>query len=157
MTYNADLLATVAWRGFGGADPGRSHFLRKFLITEKDTIAAISLGTWILASVALSIPAFIHTRRPGTKLKLLNALNVTVVMSTIATIAIGTAVWYFTLTERKSYMKVWAAASDDSQIWLQETLKCCGYWNATTAGLWTQNSGFCGTAEVAAVRAVSLT
>lgn len=112
------------------------------------TLAAVALACWITLSFVVSAPAALHTRKPGTKSTWLNAFTITVLMSTMATIAIGTCVWFYTLQVQIEYEGVWTAASPAMHIFLQDTLHCCGYYNATLPGLFAESSGFCATPSV---------
>lgn len=162
----------VAWRGFGEADLGQPDFLlRRLVVSQKDTTgelpesrtvreshadicvyaAALVLGSAITLSFLFSIFALLHTRRSGTKTTVLSIFNATVIFVGIATLSIGCAVWFFTLRPRAEFAAIWTEQTPTMQAWLQDNLQCCGYWNASSAGLFTSNTGFCGTAEVAAV------
>jgi hypothetical protein len=82
----------------------------------------------------------------------LSIFNITIVISAISTMAIGTAVWFFTLRQRADFETVWKKHDSSVKDFLQDSLQCCGYWNATAAGLFqasTTTTGFC------AIQAVS--
>ena len=97
--------------------------------------AAIALGSYILLSFGYSLFAIFHTRKAGTRTRILSIFNITIVLAAVSTMAIGTAVWFFTLRQRADFETVWIDHSSEVKQFLQDSLQCCGYWNATAAGL----------------------
>ncbi|KAH8921030.1 tetraspanin Pls1 family [Atractiella rhizophila] len=137
--------------GKGGLN---SMTLRRLVISDSDLLSGVVLGAFYLVSWVLSIPAFIVSkrddgRRPNTKL--LFVLNWSLIFAAFATLAIGTAIWFFTLRERQAFHNVWNEQDQLTQAFLQDTLKCCGYFNATSQGSFSVATGFC--ANVANVTA----
>lgn len=135
---------------------GQEHTLRHLVINDKDLTAGIVLGVIYIISWLISIPAFISSkRRSGRKANttLLASFNWTLVLAALVTLVIGLVIWFFTLRERSEFLKVWNEQSVETQVYLQDTLQCCGYFNATSAGFFNPAAatGFC--ANVANVTA----
>lgn len=126
-------------------------YLRRLVVTAKDAWAALFIGVFILLSVLYSLPAYFVTRRPSQSTAYLTALNVMLVLAALATTAVGTAVWFYTLRQRDNFEVVWREAGPKGQQVLQDWMGCCGYWNASSAGLFASPTGLCASPQVAAV------
>ncbi|KAI5480522.1 hypothetical protein MNV49_000675 [Pseudohyphozyma bogoriensis] len=146
---SAGVLIGIAqvWRAQDDATVLGSHTLRKLVITDLDTTIATVLGVIIVVAFLVGLVGFFTSRGPGKGEKStgLVVFSYVLVATGIITVIMGSIIWFFTLTERNDYMEVWLAQSDATQAFLQDTLSCCGYWNATTEGLFTQATGFCAT------------
>lgn len=139
------------WRGLGPADLTLPNLLlRRLVVSEKDSLAAAALGTYIVLTCLYSIYVLLYTRKSGTSLKHLNAFNVAILVGLCTAVAIGSAVWFFTLHERTEFEEIWMQQSPAIQAFLQDSLQCCGYWNASASGHFTASTGFCGTPQVEA-------
>jgi len=66
-------------------------------------------------------------------------------ITSLITMSIGTTIWFYTLREKAEFLPVWQAQSSTTQVFIQDTLSCCGWFNATTEGLFDSNlqTGFC--------------
>lgn len=113
--------------------------------------AALALGSFILITVAYSVLALLLTRKPKAPTVHLTALNILILLAGLATTAIGTAVWFYTLQQRDNFEVVWREAGASGQQVLQDWMGCCGYWNASAAGLFASPTGACASNQVAAV------
>ena len=112
---------------------------------------ALFLGSFMLLTFAYSVPAFVLTPKAGARTTHLSVLNTLVILTGCATLAIGSAVWFFTLRQRAEFEAIWKEQSPEGIVLVQDWLKCCGYWTASSEGLFSQATGFCGTTEIAAV------
>jgi len=127
---------------------GSKDVLKHLVINEKDLTAGLILAGFYIFSWLFSIPAFIASKQRS-KLRanttMLAAFNWTLVLAGLVTVTIGTAIWFFTLRLRVEFEDVWKEQSTSTLITLQNSLQCCGYWNATSAGLFTPDlaTGFC--------------
>jgi len=142
--------------------------LKRLIFSDMDLNAAIGLGSIITLSFFFSIIALVssfgsvtdavlgktgsfmkHARR---KTRMLVVFNGTLVAAGIATVVIGCIIWFYTLQERNEFEKVWLKQDIAVQQFLQNSLQCCGYWNAsTTNGLFSSQlaTGFCSGSNVA--------
>ncbi|GAA5986601.1 hypothetical protein JCM11641_005163 [Rhodosporidiobolus odoratus] len=77
-------------------------------------------------------------------------------LAVVATVDIASVMWFFTLTERADFRKMWLEQDGTMQVFLQDRLHCCGYWNASTPGLLTQTTGFCAPFSQAGINATSV-
>lgn len=105
----------------------------------------------MLLTFAYSLLAFVLTHKAGAQTTHLSILNSLVIFTGCITLVIGSAVWFFTLRQRGEFEAIWEEQSPQEIVLVQDWLQCCGYWNAGAEGLFSQNTGFCGTAEIAAV------
>lgn len=142
---SAILLITFSrtWRGGGGQLD--SSTLRRLVWTDMFSTTAITLGIFILVAALIGFLGFCqgHGYGNGDKTSGLIAFNTALVATLLMTVITGSIIWFYTLTERADYQTVWLAQSSSTQAYLQDTLSCCGYWNATTAGLLVSTTGFC--------------
>lgn len=145
------LFFVFGWRGLGEpALDAPEMYLRRIVVSVKDAWAALFLGGFMLPTFAYSVPAFVLTRKAGARTTHLSVLNTLVILTGCVTLAIGSAVWFFTLRQRAEFEAIWKEQSPEGIVLVQDWLKCCGYWNASSEGLFSQATGFCGTAEIAA-------
>lgn len=75
------------------------------------------------------------------------ALNWLLIADGIGIVVIGSFVWFYTLQERAEFHKVFSKQSDDTKVLIQNTLKCCGYFNSSDlvvirSGSFCDNSTF---------------
>ncbi|GAA5959160.1 hypothetical protein JCM21900_001411 [Sporobolomyces salmonicolor] len=66
-------------------------------------------------------------------------------LNMLLTVLVGSIMWFFSLTERARYLRMWVQQDGATQVFLQDSLRCCGYFNASIAGSFTQQTGFCST------------
>ncbi|KAF9228780.1 hypothetical protein BS17DRAFT_772506 [Gyrodon lividus] len=112
------LVFSVIWR-----DP---DLLLKLTFSPTDLTGGTVLGVMLLVTFALSL--VLVAQRGKTPLVILNWL---LLMDGIAILLVGTYVWFYTLHERNNYHTVFGMESNATKIEIQDTLKCCGYFNAT--------------------------
>jgi len=111
--------------------------LRQLVISAMDLTAGLALGIMLLITFAFSIGVVIQPTRVTWGLV---ALNVMLIMDSIAVITIGSIVWFFTLRERANFAVAWSQQSSTIIVEMQDKLSCCGYFNSTNMVV---NSGFC--------------
>ncbi|KAG1819500.1 tetraspanin [Suillus subaureus] len=83
------------------------------------------LGITLLATFVLSLLVIMQRGTLGLKI-----LNWVLLANGIIILVIGTYIWVFTLHERNNYHAVFGQQSNETKILIQDTLKCCGYFNA---------------------------
>ncbi|GAA5886478.1 hypothetical protein JCM6882_001649 [Rhodosporidiobolus microsporus] len=127
-----------------------SHTLRSFVLSGTDLTAATALGVALLSVLIIGALGFAQGYRPGSlqrkEAKGLILFCWTLVGTMIATLGVASVMWFFTLTEIDDFRKIWLEKDDATQAFLQDKLACCGYFNATSAGLFnpsTATSGIC--------------
>ncbi|KAK4702723.1 hypothetical protein P7C70_g3497, partial [Phenoliferia sp. Uapishka_3] len=121
------------------------HTLRAMSISELDLSASLLLAIVIILTSVVGLVGFYlgHGPRNGNNQRGLLMFNYTLVFTMVVTVVVGSIIWFFTLTLRKDFEEIWLVQKPVVQSFLQDSLKCCGYWNATTSGLFTQATGFC--------------
>jgi len=123
------LVLSLLWRS---SDP-----LRNLILTSSNLTSGIVLGVMYLATVIVAVAAIIQPVHVTLGLQI---LNWTLVADSIATIVIGSIIWFFTLKERNNYFNIYAKQSQASIQSIQDSLQCCGYFNATDILI---QQGFC--------------
>lgn len=113
------------------------NLLRNFVISPMDLTAGLALGIMFMLTCVFSIGVVIQPNRVTTGLV---GLNIMLIIDSIATITIGSIVWFYTLRERANFAIVWSEASDVVRAEIQDKLSCCGYFNSTSMQV---NTGFC--------------
>jgi len=123
--------------------------LRSLVISELDLNAALGLGALILISWIIGLYGVLTGMVKGKRQTAgLVAFNWSLVAIVMITTIIGAIIWFFTLQPRAELFEIWQVQPQATQQFLQDTLKCCGYFDATTAGGFNAPGGFC--ADVAA-------
>lgn len=85
-----------------------------------------------------------------TRLRGLYVFNGILLGTSLVTLVMGLVVWFATLQQRSEYEAIFVAQAPQMQQWIQDSLQCCGYWNATSTGHFAQATGFCASPAVAA-------
>jgi hypothetical protein len=92
----------------------------------------------MLLTWAVSVGAIVQRNHVTLGLKILNLF---LIADAVAITAVGTFIWFFTLQERENFKEIFYSQSVETQSKIQDTLKCCGYYNATLDPF--LQSGFC--------------
>ncbi|KAH7889947.1 hypothetical protein F5I97DRAFT_1848835 [Phlebopus sp. FC_14] len=112
------LVLSFVWR--------RPDLLLNLTFSTTDLTGGTVLGIVLLSTFAFSLISIIQR---GTKPLIM--LNWALLVDGIAILIVGTYVWVYTLHERNNYHVVFGRQSDTTKIMIQDTLMCCGYFNAT--------------------------
>lgn len=143
------LIFSVVVRTQDGPGTLDSLTLRRLVISNSQLNCGMILGIAIITSWLVSVVGIATALQRGRfNATGLVTFNWSLVAVLIVTVAVGSNIWFFTLRERLYYLAVWNAQSQTTQEFLQDTLHCCGYFNATLSGSFNAPTGFC--ASVAA-------
>lgn len=123
------IVISVVWR--------TPDLLRDLVISTTDLNAGLGLGIMFAITFVVSIFAILTPKSTTGGLKMLNWV---LIADTVATVSVGSIVWFYTLEERKNFGEVWGEQSPEIQGRIQDTLSCCGYWNGTDRAV---STGFC--------------
>lgn len=107
-------------------------------------------------NVVFSIAAYLLTRRQGASTRPLTVSNVLLVATIMAAVAVGSTEWFYSLRQEEEYAQAFRSADSVVQAFIQDKLKCCGYFNATVEGIFTSATGFCASDSIAQVNRVPL-
>ncbi|KAL8292497.1 hypothetical protein RQP46_001109 [Phenoliferia psychrophenolica] len=129
------------------------HTLRAMSLSQLNLNAAIVAAVVIIVSFCIGCAGFYTGLGPGKEQMGLLVFNYSLVFTMLVTVTVGSIMWLYTLTERNDFAEVWLLQNGAVQSFVQDSMKCCGYWNATTSGLLTQATGFC--ASITNVTAVT--
>ncbi|GAA6030960.1 hypothetical protein JCM8097_008957 [Rhodosporidiobolus ruineniae] len=148
-TASAVVLIAVAqvWRT--QSTPGQlgKHTLRGLVAMEMHLTAATALGVALLVVLLLGVLGFVQGWRPGSlqrkEAKGLIGFAWALAGTMMTTLVVASILWFYSLRERNNFRKVWLARDGPTQVFLQDKLQCCGYFNASSAGLFTQPVDFC--------------
>jgi len=105
--------------------------------------AGLILGALLLATFVFSIGAIVQPNHVTLPLAL---LNWALILDTLATVSVGTMIWWATLQERKNFGEAFDSADTTVKLAIQNQLSCCGYWFNNETSIIVQ-SGFCATAN----------
>ncbi|OAX32103.1 hypothetical protein K503DRAFT_805512 [Rhizopogon vinicolor AM-OR11-026] len=111
------LTLSIIWR--------QPNLLLNLTFSNLDLTSGTVLGIVLLATFILSLLLVAQRGTLGLKI-----LNWVLLMNGIIILLIGTYIWIFTLHERNNYHAIFGGESDATKILIQDTLKCCGYFNA---------------------------
>ncbi|ORX34059.1 hypothetical protein BD324DRAFT_194482 [Kockovaella imperatae] len=112
----------------------------KLFFREFDQKLGIALGSTYIFAFVFSIPAIIQSAERGKLLKIQSWLLLSIAVFTLTA---GTIVWQFSLGQLNNFSILWAKEDIIVQQAIQDEFSCCGYWNGTTAGLFTATGGHC--------------
>ncbi|KAB5596125.1 hypothetical protein CTheo_397 [Ceratobasidium theobromae] len=107
--------------------------LRDLVISDTDLNGGLSIGIMFCITFVISIGAIL-TKASNMGLK---ALNWSLIVDSVATVVVGSIVWFYTLQERKNFSEVWGQQSQDTLLKIQENFQCCGYYNGTDRAIGT--------------------
>lgn len=109
------------------------------------------LGSVIFVQTILALVAFLLARRKSGSTRPLTLFNWSLAIVLLATVAIGTSIWFWSLRQVEKHAALFTGLAPAVQSFIQEELRCCGYFNATTEGIFTPSSGFCSTESINSV------
>lgn len=120
------------------------NMLVHFVVDNGFLKAGLGLGisyaiTFVIALIAIVQPTHVTLG--------LSILNWVLLVEGLATMVIGTAIWFFTLRERIEYDRKWLASPVEIQMGIQDHFQCCGYFFSNET---IPFSGFCTNATFSA-------
>jgi len=128
------------------APGGRTdHTLRSLVISTMSLNSAIALGaftvlSWLIGTYGI----FTGTAKSGKhRTAGLTAYNYSLVAVAAVTTVVGAMLWFFTLRPREEFFRIWQRQTPVVQQFLQDSLQCCGYFDATVAQGFNAPAGFC--------------
>ncbi|KAG1749100.1 uncharacterized protein EDB91DRAFT_1112465 [Suillus paluster] len=111
------LTLSIIWR--------QPNLLLNLTFSGMDLTSGSVLGIILLATFVLSLLVIIQRGTLGLKI-----LNWALLANGIVILFVGTYIWVFTLHERSNYHTIFGQQSNEIKILIQDSLKCCGYFNA---------------------------
>jgi hypothetical protein len=102
--------------------------VRNIIINKMDLTAGLILGIMLIGSFLLSIPCIIQRNHIVLPLQLFKWL---LFLDGVAIFAVGTSIWFFTLTFRNGYHEALEQAGNGTILQIQNALQCCGYFNSS--------------------------
>jgi len=111
------LTLSIIWR--------QPNLLLNLTFSTLDLNFGTVLGIALLATFVLSLLVVLQRGTLGLKI-----LNGALLMDGVLILLMGTYIWIFTLHERNNFHAIFGGESDTTKILIQDTLKCCGYFNA---------------------------
>lgn len=107
---------SVLWR--------KPDVLMNMVISANNLNAGMALGVLLAITFVVSIGAVVQRNHVTLGFVILNWF---LVVDVLATVVVGTFVWWYTLQERDNFHQEWLKATDATRIVLQDQFKCCGY------------------------------
>jgi len=121
----------------------RTDLLLNMVFSNADLTAGLVLGILLLITFFLAIGAIVQRNHITIGLVI---LNWTLILDALATVIIGTFVWFYTLRERNEFHGVYGNLQPSQRVTIQDMFHCCGYFNATDlvefGGSFCQNATF---------------
>jgi len=114
------LALSIVWR--------RPNLLMNMVLSGADLTAGTVLGVALLITFAISIGGIVQRNHITIGLVI---LNWSLILDALGIVGIGTYVWIYTLRERNNYRGVFSQLSTQNKIAIQDSLKCCGYYNTS--------------------------
>jgi len=107
--------------------------IRDIIISKQDLLAGLILGIMLIITFLFSIPAIIQRNHVVIGLHILKWI---LFLDGVAIFAVGSFVWFYTLTMRAGYHEVLSQLSQTPDgnatiLAVQNTLQCCGYFNSS--------------------------
>jgi len=121
--------------------------IMNFVIDDGFLKVGLALGVAYGATFLLAIIAIVQ---PNHVTMFLAALNWVLLFDGLATVIIGTVIWFFTLKETANFNHNWQLAGPDVREALQDRFQCCGYFSPNETGI--PFGGFCTNATVASTQ-----
>ncbi|KAL4074681.1 hypothetical protein V8B97DRAFT_1951708 [Scleroderma yunnanense] len=112
------LVVSLVWK--------EDNLLRNLTFSTFNLAIGTILGIILLATSLLAVILLIPRAT-----KPLVILNWLLLLDAVAILFVATSIWIYTLHERKNYHAVFGRQNDATKILIQDTLQCCGYFNAT--------------------------
>jgi len=106
----------------------KQDLLMNMVLTPSILTAGLALGISLLIVFAISVAAIVQANHVTIGLVI---LNYCLVAEAIIVLAIGSFIWFPTLTERAVFHDAWVSLSSQDRITLQDQFSCCGYFNAS--------------------------
>jgi len=107
---------------------GQPNIMLNMVFSKADLTGGMVLGIAYIITFVLSVGAIVQRNHVTGGLV---ALNWMLILDALATLIIGTIVWFFTLQERANFHHRWSLESPANRIVIQDKLKCCGYFNSS--------------------------
>jgi len=111
---------SILWR--------KEDLLMNSVLTPDILLSGLVLGIFMLITFVVSIGAIVQANHITMGLVILNYF---LVIDSIVVLVVGTYIWIPSLTQRAVFHKKWIGFSREDRIKLQDTWKCCGYFNAS--------------------------
>jgi hypothetical protein len=117
---------------------GMPNMLIQFVVDSGFLKAGLGLG---ISYAITAVVALIAIVQPNHITAGLAALNWVLLLDSIGTLIIGTAIWFFTLKERATYHSKWLTTTPAIKTAIQDQFSCCGYFASNETDI--VFGGFC--------------
>jgi len=118
-----------------------------FMINTGFLRAGLGLGVAYCITFVVALIAIVQ---PNHVIMFLAGLNWVLLVDGLATVVIGTSIWFFTLHETANYQAKWNKASPAVRTALQNKFQCCGYASSNETDI--PFGGFCTDAAFASTQ-----
>ena len=109
-----------------------------YLPVRPHLIVGLGLGISYAITAVVALIAIVQPNHVTTGLA---ALNWVLLLDAIATLIVGTVIWFFTLKERATYHAKWLVTSPAIKTAIQDQFSCCGYFTTNETDI--PFGGFC--------------
>lgn len=147
LTGVLTLLTVLSWRNLLASPVAANpDIYTRLSITNFVVNGGFVASTSTFITVATSIWVFAtRPSRDNAKTGGIRVYLASLFITFLITLTIASIVWFSTLRERNLFTLVWQSLTTNNKIFIQNDLKCCGWFNPTTDGLFSDELrvGFC--------------
>ncbi|KAG0144844.1 hypothetical protein CROQUDRAFT_672090 [Cronartium quercuum f. sp. fusiforme G11] len=141
------LIVVIGWKHLLNQHPGPNPKLFTRLTVSVPFVNAGLLfsGTAFAAALVSLWPILTRPTRENAATRPVAIHLVVLFIVFLFTMAGATAIWFTTLRIRALFTPIWESQPLEIKLYIQDSLSCCGWFNATSAGLFNDDlrSGFC--------------
>ncbi|KAI0057135.1 tetraspanin [Artomyces pyxidatus] len=106
----------------------KQDLILNMVFSHADLNAGLALGICLLITTFLAVGAIVQRNHVTIGLVV---LNWALIGDALATLVVGSFVWFYTLRERAEFHTTYAELQPSGRIAIQDMYSCCGYFNAT--------------------------
>ncbi|EGG00208.1 uncharacterized protein MELLADRAFT_112043 [Melampsora larici-populina 98AG31] len=145
------LLVVLGWKSLLASDPlpNESIITRLALSTNFVNAGLIfSIATFVSFVISLW-PVFTKPTRDNAATRPVAIHMLFILVVFLLTMGAATTIWFTTLRIRALFTPVWIEQPLEIKLFLQNSLQCCGWFNATASGMFDQElrTGYCSNPE----------
>ncbi|MBW0513056.1 hypothetical protein O181_052771 [Austropuccinia psidii MF-1] len=147
LTAVLTIIVVITWAAlFDKPLSNNSDLYIQLAIPQSLVIAGyIGVGLVVITVLVSLWTLLSQPTKEDSKTKPLSIYLIFLLILFVFTLTIASATWFITLEERARFTPVWNSLPRQQKIFIQDDLQCCGWFNATTEGLFNSSlrTGYC--------------
>lgn len=145
------ILVVFGWKSLLETEPlPNQHLITRLTLSTNFVNAGqiFSIATFIAFVISLW-PLFTKPTRDNAATRPVAIHMLFILFVFLLTMGAATTIWFTTLRIRALFTPVWIEQPLEIKLFLQDSLQCCGWFNATMSGLFDQElrTGYCANPE----------